>query len=155
MSPRNEAGLAALLLCIGAVAGCGKESPARAIYETAHELEHEDAEGACDRLFPNTLLPVEIAAALGVPQGEHPRTTLWDRERAKCVRELGHAGDYASFSFEEPRVRTIQPIAVSARDGITAASRALVALRGDSPRTINLIEFRGVWRIVITLHSSD
>jgi hypothetical protein len=140
-----------VLLCAAGATGCGKESPMRAIYEAAHELEHEDAEGVCDRLFPSTLLPVEIAGALGVPAGGHPQPNRWDSERATCVRELGRAGRYASFSFAVPIVRAIEPVAITPQDGITAAARARIELDRAPARTVPLIEFRGTWRIVVSL----
>ena len=140
------------LVSTAAVSSCGKESPARAIYETALELEHQDARGSATACSQHAAAGRERRSVC--PTGAHPRTTLWDGERAKCVRELGHAGDYASFSYEEPRVRTIQAVIVTARGGITAATWARVALRGDPPKTVNLVEFGCVSRVAVTLHSN-
>jgi hypothetical protein len=136
-------------LC-AALAACAEETPLRAIYEIAHELEHEDAEGVCARLFPSGLLPPTIATALGGPPEHSGASLRWEAENARCVRQLGHSGAYAHFSFERPIVRGVEDVAVRPRGGITAAARARLELDGQKERIVRLVGFRGLWRLVIT-----
>ena len=143
-----RAGLSISVLCV-ALAACGEETPLRAIYEIAHDLEHEDADAVCARLFPAGLLPARIATALGVPPGEgEPRR--WETEQARCARDLRHRARYADFSFEAPIVRGVEAVPVTREQGITAAARARVELKGQPERILPLVEFQGKWRVVTT-----
>jgi hypothetical protein len=139
-----------VLLC-GAVLGCGEETPARAIYALAEDVEHEVVDGTCERLFPSTLLPARIAAALKIPEVKRRGTGGWDREQERCRREFGRRGEFESFEFHEPLVRSVEPVEIAEQDGITAAARARVALDGAPPTTVPLVEFRGKWRVVFTV----
>jgi hypothetical protein len=150
---RTRRGLLLALLGV-ALAGCGEETPLRAIYEIAHDLEHRDAEGVCARLFPGALLPPRVATAVGLPPG-HGHVASWDSERRRCVRDLGRHGDYAGFSFEAPIVRGVEDVAVPAQDGITAVARARVQLEHEPERTRALVEFEGVWRLVVGAAASQ
>jgi hypothetical protein len=137
-----------MLIGIAAV-GCGDETPSRAIYALAHDVEHEIVDGTCERLFPSTLLPADIATALRVPTAGDDRAGDWDEARAKCVRDFGRRGEFQSFDFHEPRVRSVAEVDVAAQDGITSAATARVALDGAPTEPIPLVEFRGKWRVVL------
>jgi hypothetical protein len=137
----------AALFSVAAIA-CGGETPARAIYALAHDLEHEVVDGTCERLFPSTLLPVRIAAALRISNAGESPVSDWDRERARCTREFGRRGEFDSLEFHEPLVRSVKRVWIAEQDEISAAALARVSLDGDPPETIPLVEFRGKWRIV-------
>lgn len=50
---------------------------------------------------------------------------------------------------EEPRVRSVRRVTMESREGVTAAATALVAFEGAPPTTVELVEFRGMWRVVV------
>jgi hypothetical protein len=139
------------MLLLAGAAGCGGETPTRAIYALAHDLEHEVVDGTCERVFPSTLLPAPIADALQIAEAEAGGTGGWDREQARCKRQLGRRGEFESFEFHEPLVRSVETVPVAPKDGITGAARARVALDGAAPTTIPLVEFRGKWRVVFVV----
>jgi hypothetical protein len=90
-----------------------------------------------------------------LPPGDQPSTRRWDAENARCVRDLGRTGDYAAFAFERPLVRAIEIVAVTPEDGVTAAARVRLQLNGERDRTLHLVQFRGLWRVVIPLPTRE
>ena len=93
-----------LLLIVVALPGCGQQSPERAIYGIAHDLEHRSYASACERLFASALLPRETAAQLQIKAGGRAQPSSWTAENARCTAEIGRSGRYADFDFSEPRV---------------------------------------------------
>lgn len=140
--------VAAILLGIATI-GCGDETRSRAIYALAHDLEHEIVDGTCERLFRSTLLPAPIAAALRAPTTEAGGMRDWDEARSHCMREFGRRGEFESFDFHERLVRSVEPVAIAAQEGISAAATARVSLDRAPPETVPLVEFRGKWRVVV------
>jgi hypothetical protein len=140
----------AVLLSYAAI-GCGGETPARAIYALAHDLEHEVVDGTCERLFPSTLLPLPVADALHLSYAGEGGAGNWDREQAQCIREFGRGEEFESFELDEPLVRSVKPVKIAPQDEISAAALARVTLDGASPETIPLVEFRGKWRVVFVV----
>jgi len=126
----------------------GEETPERAIYGLAHDVEHAEVEGVCERLFPARALPAATARALGLAAGTGGMAADWDAEHRRCLREFGRNGEFATIGFEEPRVRSVSRLRVQPEHGVTAAATAVVALDGDAPTKVELVEFRGRWRIV-------
>jgi hypothetical protein len=125
----------------------GDESPERAIYGLAHDLEHADAEGACARLFPSGALPPAAAEALGVDRGRD-RTSLEVEDR-RCLRDFGRAEGLAPLDFEDPRVRSVRRVRVEPQAGVTSAATAQVSFGGDAPIAVKLVALRGKWRVVL------
>jgi len=139
----------AVALVAVAFSRSGEETPERAIYGLAHDLEHAEVEGVCERLLPTRALPAATARAFGLATGTGGTAQRdWDAEHRRCVRELGRTGGFETIDFEEPRVRSVSRVRVQPQGGVTAAATALVALGGEAPTTVQLVEFRGKWRVV-------
>jgi hypothetical protein len=134
-----------LVLAIAAMAGCGDETPERAIYALAHDLEHGAYRGACGRLFPSARLPGEAQRALNVSAEERPS---WDQEdEANCRRALV-SGALADYELVEPRVRSVRTRPLDGSGNVSAIATARVALDGESPTTIRLALVKDRWRVV-------
>ena len=112
--------------------GTGDESPESAIYELAEAVEHRDRAEACARLFPSASLPQSVARALGVPTGAR---------RGVCARE------FERLDFEDPRVRDVRRVEIPPGGEVTAAATASVLL-AEEPETLELVKYRGRWRVV-------
>lgn len=133
------------LLVAAAVIGCGDETPERAIYAVAHDLEHGAYRGACGRLFPGARLPVEARRALDVTADDGPS---WDPDdEASCRRAL-ESGSLADHELVEPRVRSVETRPLEGTGEVTAVATARVAVDGESPTTIRLALVKERWRVV-------
>ena len=133
------------LLATVAVVGCGDETPERAIYAVAHDLEHGAYRGACGRLFPSARLPMEARRALDVTSTD---ARTWDPDdEASCRRAL-ESGSLANYELVEPRVRSVKTRSLEGSGEVTAIATARVALDGQSPTTIRLALVKERWRVV-------
>jgi hypothetical protein len=139
--------VAAVLLGSYALSRSKDETPEKAIYGLAHDVEHADVRGVCDRLFPSGVLPDAIARALGLPS--EPSRDRWETQHLRCLREFGSGGAFGTSGFVEPRVRSVSRVGVKPEGGVTAAATALVAFDRKPPATVKLVEFRGKWRVVV------
>lgn len=138
-----------VILIVLAVVACAEESPERAIYALAHDLEHEGTAGACERVYPSRELPGQVATALSLRTGAAGRRgPAFD-----CSGAFGSEGQLRSLHLEEPRVRSVAEVEVEPTAGITAAATAQVAISGAEPVTVKLVEFEGTWRVLVDLDS--
>ena len=128
-----------------ALAACGDETPERAIYNLAHDLEHDDIAGVCERVFPSEEVPRQIADTLsleGTASGR--RGVTFD-----CEGAFAADGSLRSLDFDEPRVRSATVVPIRQSAGITSAALAEVALDGGEPRSVPLVRAGGKWRVVV------
>ena len=139
-----------LVVSAFATASCGGDTPARAVYAVAHDLEHGVIDGACERIYPTRLLPVQVSAALGLPASRDGEGSSWDDERDACARRLRAPDEVNALGFREPRVHSVSDVPVTLRGDISAAAQARVAFDGAEPTLVRLVEFRGQWRVVMT-----
>ena len=133
------------MLAMAAIAGCGDETPERAIYAVAHDLEHDAYRGACGRLFPSARLPAEARRALSVSAEGGPSWALDDE--ASCRRALV-SGVLADYELVEPRVRSVRTRQLDRSGDVSSIATAQVALDGESPTTIRLALVKDRWRVV-------
>ena len=124
------------------MSACGDETPERAIYAIAHELEHDDYEGACRRLYPGSRLPAAARRALEFEQGPS-----WAPGAASCRRAF-ESGSLADFTLVEPRVRAVSTRSIGGSEAVTAVATAQVAIDGERPVSVRLVELDGRWRVV-------
>ena len=126
------------------VSACGEETPERAIYSLAHDLEHQGYDGACERVYPRSKLGPEARKALGLQAaaGED-----WEPGQATCV-EAFERGSLANFEFVEPRVRSVDSRSLKQSGDVTAIATARVALDGSRPETVPLVQVDGRWLVV-------
>ena len=124
------------------VSACGEETPERAIYAIAHELEHDDYEGACRRLYPGSRLPAVARRALDFEQGPS-----WAPGEASCRRAF-ESGSLARFALVEPRVRAVTKRSIRGSDAVAAVATAQVAIDGEPPTSVRLVDLDGRWRVV-------
>ena len=124
----------------------GEESPEAAIYEIAHEVEHRDAEGVCDRLLPASKLPAPVASGLGlVRAGEKMEVPS-----SECANDLGERA-FRLFALGDPRVRKVADVVVESSNGITRGAIATVEFGRGKRRELRLVQYYGRWRLVLTL----
>lgn len=135
-----------LLSAAATTTACGDETPARAIYALAHELEHDDFDGACERLYPGTRLRAEAQQALGLKPGA--RDGDWAPDARSCQRAFAGGGPLADFEFVEPRVRTFSSRSLNGSGEIAAIATAQVALDGRAPIPVRLVFVDDRWRVV-------
>ena len=136
-----------LLVTMAAAAGtvgCGDETPARAIYSLAHDLEHGAFKGACGRLFPGTSLPLEARRALALNRDVGPS---WRPDEASCRRALD-GGALVGYELVEPRVRSVTSRPLERSGDVEAIATAQVALDGRRPVTLRLALVDQRWRVV-------
>ena len=131
-----------LILSAVVVSACGEETPERAIYAIAHDLEHDGYEGACRRLYPGSQLPAAARRALDFEQGPS-----WAPDEASCRRAFV-SGSLADFTLVEPRVRAVSTRSISEAEPVTAVATAHVAIDGERPVSVRLVELDGRWRVV-------
>lgn len=139
------------VLAVG-LGSIGGESPEKAIYALAHDVEHRDAAGVCGLLFPSTYLPAAVARKLQVPDPGPPGQGTWESSRRECDRDFGKRAEFDSFDFLDPRVHRTEMVRVEAAGGITRAALASVALHGGRPQPVKLVEYRGSWKIVFEVN---
>lgn len=121
---------------------CGEETPERAIYAIAHDLEHDGYAGACQRLYPGSRLPPAVRRALDFEQGPS-----WAPGDASCQRAF-ESGSLADFTLVEPRVRSVSTRSIRESGAVTAVATAQVAIDGERPVSVRLVELDGRWRVV-------
>ena len=138
-----------LLLISATGVGCGNETPERAIYGVTHDMEHRSFMSACDRLIVSSLLPRAVAEQLQITSDQRPRSGSWRSEHSRCAAELGRVGRSGGFEFTEPRVRWRKLVAVPPAWGVTAAALASVSLDRNPPRIVRLVDYLGLWRLVV------
>ena len=136
--------MAGLLAATAAAAGCGDETPERAIYSLAHDLEHGAYKGACGRLFPGTSLPSDARRALALDRDLVPS---WRPDEAGCRRALKD-GSLAGYELVEPRVRSVSIRPLKRSNQVEAIATAQVALDGRRPVTLRLALVDQRWRVV-------
>jgi hypothetical protein len=126
-------------------AACGDETPERAIYNLAHDLEHEDIAGVCERIFPSEEVPRQIAGTLSLESRATGRRGL----TFDCRGAFAAEGSLRALEFHEPRVRSATVVPIRHSAGITGAAIAEVALDGAEPRSVPLVRTGGKWRLVV------
>jgi hypothetical protein len=154
---RRRLVLAVIVVAVAAIVGIGllqadaEDTPEAAVYAIAHGIEHRDAETVCDRLFPSTALPRGTARALRVASAGNASTS-WEDDHRACLRDFGKNGEFESFGFEDPRVRRVTAVRIDPAGGITGAAQAMVASGQGEARPLNLVEYRGRWRLVLEVN---
>ena len=124
------------------MSACGEETPERAIYAVAHDLEHDGYESACERLYPGSRLSPAVRRALGFEQGP-----TWAPGGASCRRAF-ESGSLAEYTLVEPRVRSVSTRPLRGSGAVTAVATAQVAIDGERPVSVRLVELDGRWRVV-------
>jgi hypothetical protein len=141
-SPRRL--LAASLAAAVAASGCGEDTPERAIYALAHDLEHGAYKGACGRLYPGASLPPEARRALGLDQ---VAGQSWSPDETSCRRALD-GGALAGYGLVEPRVHSVTSRSLERSGDVEAIATAQVALEGRRPVPVRLALVDQRWRVV-------
>ena len=126
------------------LSACGEETPERAIYAIAHDLEHDGYEDACRRLYPGSRLPAAVQRSLGFERGPS-----WVPGESSCRRAF-ESGSLADFTLVEPRVRAVSARSIRGSAAVTAVATAQVAIDGEPPVPVRLVELGGRWRVVPT-----
>jgi hypothetical protein len=127
-----------------ATSGCGDETPERAIYALAHDLEHGAHKGACGRLFPGSSLPPQARRALALERDAGPS---WSPDEAGCQGALD-GGALAGYELVEPRVRSVSLRPLEPSEAVEAIATAQVALDGRRPVTLKLARVDQCWRVI-------
>jgi hypothetical protein len=142
---RRQARLVACSLAVAAASsGCGEETPERAIYALAHDLEHGAHKGVCGRLFPGGSLPRQARRALALERDLGPG---WNPDEASCRRALA-GGALAGYELVEPRVRSVTLRPLEPSEAVEAIATAQVALDGRRPVTLKLALVAQRWRVI-------
>jgi len=137
--------LAALVLA--ATTGCGGgDSPAKAVYAFAHDVEHGLVAKACSRIYEWDRLPPQLARVLdvGTVRGASSQGASAERD---CADRLG----VVDVDFHEPRVHDVRMLDVDPQGGIERVAIASVALGGKPRVAIPLVERDGSWYVVLDL----
>ena len=125
-------------------AACGGETPQRAVYALAHDVEHDVVSGVCDRMLASSALPSAVADALGMPSTPGRTEVVWDRRI--CERRI--AEGILENVTEQPRVADVVHAAIPPRDGVSEVAIA-VLVDGAARARIPLVRYRGAWRVVV------
>lgn len=99
-----------------------EETPERAIYNLAHDVEHVDVWGVCERLFPRSALPPLASERLDLPAGRAGAS--WDAEHRRCLRRFQQRSELETLGFEDPRVRSVRRLSVTPQQGVTSVATA-------------------------------
>jgi hypothetical protein len=132
---------------LAAITGCGGDSPAKAVYAFAHDVEHGLVVRACSRVYEPERVPPQLARALDLEKVRDGASSDGALAGSECVQRLASA----DVDFHEPRVHDVRVLDVDPQGGIDRVAIASVAFDGESRVAVPLIEQGGRWYVVLEL----
>jgi hypothetical protein len=148
---------APLLFAAVCVAACGGSSPedevSAAVADDFEALRDEDAQTFCDRMFPSTLLPSQIADRLtfAPPADSGGSPGRWDDENRVCREQLGRRGQLDAADANDVsviEVTFLEPFEETEK--ITAVANARVRANGRV-QTLPVVQFDDDWNVVFAV----
>ena len=145
-----------------AIAACGgggqseEDRVATAVRDYVKAFGERDARRFCAKLFPSTNLPPALARKIGAPPGQPGTPSTWERESRRCARGFDRHGEYdqAAGGVDVKDVKL--GAAVTGADGITRTASVMARLRkakpGSKAQRLELVEFRGDWKVVAAIN---